>query len=458
MSTASPAALDAFLNRYTAQVGGGFATIAGDVHAIFSALVVISLGLSGLLWALDENQNVPAALIRKILLIGFFAWLISGWHDMSLTVVNGFAALGLKAGGGALSVGDLMHSPSKVIIDGLKVAFALLKYIGKLASEGMGVGFFTHIDAILVTALAAVGIILAFAVLGIHLAVTIIEFYIVTLIGFVTVPFGILTQTAFLSERAIGYVVAIGVKVMAMAIVVSIGETLFASYIVSAEPDWSESCGLLIAALAFCMLGFRIPSVAAALITGGPQLSAGAAASAAVGVAATVGGAALAGRWAAGGAGAGTAASAARGAAGLRARLGAIGGASGAQGGASGAGPSGGGSPPGAPSAPSPPGGGSAGGSGGGQAGDGASPAAGPGPSPGPDLSGVVARAKASFSPAKDDEAPSEAGPGSTQGAGAARRTRARRGAAGVAGAPWRGQADDGPAGMPQIHPPSDDD
>ena len=448
MSTASPVALDEFLNRYTAQVGSGFGLIQGDVQAVFATLMVISLGLSGLLWALDEHQNVPAALIRKVLLFGFFAWLITGWHAMSLTVVNGFAALGLKAGGGAMSVGDLIHSPSKVILDGLKVAGELLKYIGRMSSEGLGMGFFIHFDAILITALATIGVILAFAALGIHIMVTIIEFYIVTLIGFVTVPFGILTQTAFLAERAIGYVVAVGVKVMAIAIVVSIGETIFASYTVSAEPDWSESCGLLIAALAFCMLGFKIPAIAAAQISGGPQLSAGSAASAAIGVAATVGGAALAGRWATGGAAAGIGAKAAQGAAGLRARLSGPGSSGG--GGTGGGGPAGGG------------GGGGGGGSGAsqpGRSGGGGDPNAAPTPPP---VSDVVARARASFSPpeqtAAEGQTPAPQAAGAAGPAAPGARGR-RKAAASVAASPWPGPAAGGePTGMPQIHPPTDDD
>lgn len=310
MSTASPAAIDELLDRYTTQVGSGFGLIQGDVQATFGILMIISLGLSALLWALDEHQNVPAALVRKILLFGFFAWLISGWHALTLTVVNGFAALGLKAGGGHMSVGDLM-APSRVVADGLQVAFDLLKYIGRIAREGMGAGFFLHIDAILVTGLAAIGIVLAYLVLGIEIAVTIIEFYVVTLIGFVTVPFGILTQTAFMSERAIGYVISVGAKVMALALVVSIGEQIFASYVVSPEPAWEESCGLLLAALMIVMLALKLPALAAAQISGGPQLSAGSAAAGAVGLAATVGGLALAGRWAMGAGAAGSAASAA---------------------------------------------------------------------------------------------------------------------------------------------------
>ena len=66
---------------------------------------MISIVVTAILWAIDENQNVLASLVRKVLLVGFFAWLVTQWHTLSqTTVVNGFAALGLKAGGGAMSV------------------------------------------------------------------------------------------------------------------------------------------------------------------------------------------------------------------------------------------------------------------------------------------------------------------------------------------------------------------
>ena len=302
MQTASPSALDDFIARYTSQIGAGFGLIQGDVQATFGTLMVISLGLAALLWALDENQNVPAALIRKMLLFGFFAWLISSWHDLTLTVIKGFVDLGLKAGGGQMSAADLMNAPSKIVNDGLDVAYELLRYIGRLASEGMGVGFFAHIDTILVTAIVIVGVIVAFILLGVEVVVTVIEFYVVTLISFVMVPFGILTQTSFLAERAIGYIPSVGVKMMALALVISIGESIFTSYTLSAEPTWQESCGMLVAAIVLLMLALKIPAVAAAQITGSPQLSAGSAAASVVGIAATIGGGALAGRWLANGA------------------------------------------------------------------------------------------------------------------------------------------------------------
>jgi type IV secretion system protein TrbL len=309
MATADPAVLDEFLNKFRGQVDAGFGIIQGDVTGVLATLVTISIVITALLWAIDENQNVLASLVRKVLLVGFFAWLVAQWHTLSMTVVNGFAALGLKAGGGAMTVSTFTTSPSQIVIAGLNVIGGLLQYVRKIAPGP--IEFFAHIDVVLMAIIAAVGILIAFVILAVEIVVTIIEFHIVTLVAFVTVPFGVLTQTSFMSERAIGYVVSVGIKLMALAIVVSLGTTIFSSYTVSADPGPPEDVGLLLAAVVMVMLALKVPAIAAALISGGPQLNAGGAVMGAAGVAAGVAGGALAmralggavaGGWAAGGA------------------------------------------------------------------------------------------------------------------------------------------------------------
>src|SRR5271167_390522 len=329
MATADPAVLDDFLNKFRSQVDAGFGLIQGDVSATLGTLVVISIVVTAILWAIDENQNVLASLVRKILLVGFFAFLVAQWHTLSMTVVNGFAALGLKAGGGAMSVSTFTTSPSQIVMAGIKVIAGLMQYVQKIAPGP--VEFFAHIDVILMALVAAIGILIAFVILAVEIVVTIIEFHIVTLVAFVTVPFGVLTQTSFMSERAIGYVVSVGIKLMALAIVVSLGTTVFDNYTVSPDPGIGEDVGLLLGAVLMVMLALKIPAIAAALISGGPQLNAGSAVMGAAGVATGVAGVALAGR-AAGGA--------------IAAALGSGGGEVAAARSAAGAIPSGGGSPP----------------------------------------------------------------------------------------------------------------
>lgn len=209
MAAADTSALDIFITRFTAQIDSGFGLISGDVSAVLGTLVVISIVIMAILWAIDETQNVLAPLVRKVLLVGFFAWLVGNWHGLTTTIVTGLGQLGLKAGGGA-TIGDFMAAPTRSVNAGFAIFRQLIEYIGELASQNAGFGTLAHVDMILCAAVAAIGIMLAFIVLAIEVAVTIIEFHLVTLIAFVAVPFGVLTQTSFIAERAIGYVVSDG--------------------------------------------------------------------------------------------------------------------------------------------------------------------------------------------------------------------------------------------------------
>ena len=370
MSTADANVLDDFLNRFSTQVDSGFGLIQGDVSAVLTTLVIISITVTALFWAIDENQNVLAALVRKVLLVGFFVFLVAQWQSLAKTVVNGFAALGLKAGGGTLTIASFTTSPSQIVGAGIKVISGLMAYVKTIAPGP--IEFFAHIDIVLMAIIASIGILIAFVILAVEIVVTIVEFHIVTLVAFVVVPFGVLTQTSFMSERAIGYVASVGVKVMALALVVSIGTSIFNSYTVSADPGIGEDVGLLLAAVLMVMLSLKVPQIAAALISGGPQLNAGSAAMGAAGVALGVAGAALGARALSGAAGkflgagsGGGAVAAAKSASGAKPASGSESGSGGGSSGEStGSGPNASPSPAGSPSSSAPSPGASSGGEG----------------------------------------------------------------------------------------------
>ena len=70
----------------------------------------------------------------------------------------------------------------------------------------------------------------AFFILAIQLFVTLIEFKLTTLAGFVLIPFGLFGKTAFAAERVLGNVISSGVKVLVLAVIVGIGSTLFSQF------------------------------------------------------------------------------------------------------------------------------------------------------------------------------------------------------------------------------------
>src|SRR3546814_8028005 len=73
-------------------------------------------------------------------------------------------------------------------------------------------------------------ILIAFFILSVQLFVTLIEFKLVTLAGFVLLPFALFNKTAFLAEKVLGNVVASGIKVLVLAVIVDIGTGLFTEF------------------------------------------------------------------------------------------------------------------------------------------------------------------------------------------------------------------------------------
>jgi len=135
-------------------------------------------------------------------------------------------------------------------------------------------------------------------VLAVQLFVTLIEFKLTTLAGFVLVPFALWNKTAFLAERVLGNVVSSGIKVLVLAVIVGIGTGLFAQFQTppNTEPSIDLALTIMLASLAILGLGIFGPGIATGLVSGAPQLGAGAAAGTALGAAglAVAGGAAIA--------------------------------------------------------------------------------------------------------------------------------------------------------------------
>jgi type IV secretion system protein TrbL len=97
-----------------------------------------------------------------------------------------------------------------------------------LGSDGL-CRFFENFIQIAVLLLAWVLVLIAFFMLAIQLFVTLIEFKLSTLCGFVLIPFGLFGKTAFMAERVLGNVISSGIKVLVLAVIIGIGSTLFAS-------------------------------------------------------------------------------------------------------------------------------------------------------------------------------------------------------------------------------------
>src|SRR5207245_2786167 len=140
---------------------------------------------------------VVAALLRKVLAIGFFYALLLNGGTWIRAAIQGFS----QAGSSASGLADL--SPTGVFDQGLALANKILN-----AVEGLGI-----LEAVfpsLVAALTAFVVVVSFAIIAAQLLVALVESFIVIGAGILFVGFSGARWTKFFTERYLRYVATLG--------------------------------------------------------------------------------------------------------------------------------------------------------------------------------------------------------------------------------------------------------
>jgi type IV secretion system protein TrbL len=266
--------IDNFLGVFTRYIDSGFGLVQGDVRWLAGVLIAIDITLAGLFWAMAPDEDVLARLIKKTLYIGVFAFIIGNFNGLAQIIYNSFAGLGIEAGGGSLSQAQLLQ-PGRLAQVGITAGQPILTSISGL----MGfTSVFDNLVQIIILLIAWLILVISFFIMAIQLFVSLIEFKLTTLAGFVLVPFGLFGRTAFLAEKVLGNVVSSGVKVLVLAVIVGIGSTIFGQFTsgFNNPPTISDALTLILASLSMLGLSIFGPGIANGLISGGPQLGAGA--------------------------------------------------------------------------------------------------------------------------------------------------------------------------------------
>ena len=268
--------IDRFLEVFTRYIDSGFGLLSGEVAFLATTLAAIDITLAAIFWSWGADEDIIARLAKKTLFVGVFAYLIGNWNSLARIIFESFAGLGLKASGSGMSAAEFL-SPGRVAQVGIDAGRPILDSISGLMGY---ISFFENFVQIVVLLFAWIVVLLAFFILAIQLFITLIEFKLTTLAGFVLIPFGLFGKTAFAAERVLGNVISSGVKVLVLAVIVGIGSTLFSQFtagFAGNPPTIEDAMSMVLAALALLGLGIFGPGIANGIVSGGPQLGAGAA-------------------------------------------------------------------------------------------------------------------------------------------------------------------------------------
>ncbi|MBB4101288.1 P-type conjugative transfer protein TrbL [Sphingomonas kyeonggiensis] len=282
--------IDRFLADFIRYIDHGFGLLGPDIGFLTSTLIAIDITLAGLFWAMGGETDVLGKLLKKILYVGAFAFILNNFSRLADIIFRSFTQAGLTAAGGTMTADQLLQ-PGRLAGTGFAAAWPLLDQ----AKDLLGfTSFFSNFMTIMVLLIAWAITIIAFFVLAVQVFITILEFKLTTLAGFILVPFALWNRTSFLAERTLGSVVSSGIKIMVLAVIIGISSgffTEFAEAVKGTEPDLGQAMSLVLASMTLLGLGIFGPSVASGLVAGAPQLGAGAA----IGTAAAVAGGAMLG-------------------------------------------------------------------------------------------------------------------------------------------------------------------
>lgn len=259
--------LNDVLQRTLDFVDRGFGLIQGEVYWLFAALLVINLTMAGLTWATSQD-DVLVALSRRVLYIGFFVWLVLNWPLLIDTVGEGFVRLGFKAGNAPGLYADF-YNPGLIVAHGWAGSWTVVE----ASTDLTGIrATFVNLPQIIILLLAAIVYFVTFALLAFQVFLALIQFKIGALASFLLLPMALLNKTTFLAERPIGWLFASGVRLMALALVIALGDDLVRSIAFTDDITIRQAVAGALGATALFLLARMATTLAGDLVQGSPSL------------------------------------------------------------------------------------------------------------------------------------------------------------------------------------------
>jgi type IV secretion system protein TrbL len=271
------------------QAMGQWLTI-GQRYAtgLFAVLAAADLTWFGVEYWLNryDFEGMMMASLRKIFAVGFFLAVVLNAGTWFPDIINGFTVLG-KQGSGVRSLG-----PSVLLQQGVNIAGTIFDTASPIvkAIPGLGLGYF----------IGAAGVFAGFFLVSLQFSITLIDSFFAISLASYFIWLGGSRWTVAYVERYFAFCVAVGVKLMALYLLIGAGLAVTTQW----QNDAAQNTGpvdnilngwiIAIGALFFAMLCWHCSKLVSSVLGGSPTLTGsdaiaffGAIASAGLGAAAT---------------------------------------------------------------------------------------------------------------------------------------------------------------------------
>ena len=214
-------------------VGDGFAYIQDQAIKLLKVLAMLEIAVSAMWWGFGNN-DVVEELLKKVMKIGFYIFLVTSFTSYMPDIMGSFILAGSGAAGGVTtSSSTTFFSPDALISQGLKVGFdVIFGILGEMASSFPENIFFFPVVLVLVLINISIGfyIVFSFAAMAVNVVIITLEFYIVSVLSMLLLPFGVFRYTAIVGgEKSIQAIVFQGIKLMVLTTIITLCVPLFST-------------------------------------------------------------------------------------------------------------------------------------------------------------------------------------------------------------------------------------
>jgi len=195
-------------NQVSAAAKGWETTIMDAAKSLFWILAGIEIGIAAV-WLAIQAASLDswfAELVRRIMFIGFFAFVLTQGPSFARAVVDSLFQIG--AGGGSAS-------PAEVFDAGIRVASQM--------SQQAKFGVFED-NALAIAAVLAMGVVvICFSLVAAIFVAVMVEMYVGLLAGMIMLGLGGSSYTKDFAIRYLVYAFGVGMKLMALVMIARIG-------------------------------------------------------------------------------------------------------------------------------------------------------------------------------------------------------------------------------------------
>ncbi|RVD57412.1 P-type conjugative transfer protein TrbL [Mesorhizobium sp. M2D.F.Ca.ET.185.01.1.1] len=247
--------LSSLQNQITTAAKGWETTVMDAAKSLFWILASIEIGIAAVWLALQAASldGWFAELIRRIMFVGFFAFVLAKGPTFAKAVVDSLFQIG--AGGGTASPADVFNA-------GLAVATKM--------SEKIQFGLFDDNALAISAAFAMVVVVICFSLVAAIFVSVMVEMYLGLLAGMIMLGLGGSSYTKDFAVRYLVYAFSVGMKLMALVMISRIGSEVLIGLANEPEVGNQFQTALAIAGIAVVIfiIAIYVPNIIQGVVQG----------------------------------------------------------------------------------------------------------------------------------------------------------------------------------------------